>query len=194
MTRFHCATAYHEVGHVVGYCLLLDGIDQARVFPKGSKGLMDIDGRPISGCGGLTEGIGAISEHHYGPAISKYPPEWREALRKRGASDMVVQIMGPLSEARYTRASADAVMLTYGHDDMQRVDDIAAWLAADDVAARVLRNDAWETATQLVPAHWQKIVAVAEKLASVGVIQGDDALLETIEPAAPLIPPAYKLR
>lgn len=196
---FHRATAYHEAGHVVACCRLLHGIHYARACLASSNGSERVRVRSL-GCtltlslrqqtpddflftAGVVEPRRPFNKHVRKVPLAKYEPdENRRRVFMNGFSDIMMSLAGPFAEARYTRRKAATVMLTNGIGDVQDANAVATFLAGDDkTVAQDILNHATERAQVLVRRDWQKIVAVAEKLASKGVIQGDDALLQDIE-------------
>lgn len=184
--RFSRVTAYHEAGHVVACCRLLHGIHSARVFSKTRGRIVDRRGRVVRGAYGTTEPCGCFNTHLHGLTLAKLEPEeGRRAVYTGGFRHIIMTLAGGIAEARYTRRHTDKIMRTSAREDIDDVTDVGMFLAGGDEAElRDIVGAATQVARVLVSRDWQKIVAVAEKLARVGVIEGDDALLETIEPAA----------
>ena len=179
--KFSRCTAYHEAGHVVGYCLLSDGIHLARVHPKGDPPIRVTIGSVVGTQRGAVQGR-SFNAHKRGFPLSEYCA-MELHLREKGLDEMAVLIMGFLAEARYRKCSRTCALVQGGWGDMRSVEDIANWLATGDAAdARALRNEAFWAATLLVREYWHLIVEVAEKLAACGHLNGDDVLLRRIEP------------
>lgn len=179
MSRFHRPTAYHEAGHVVGHCKLWFGIHDAYVLRHRNGVLLDCIGDPETG--GETHGCGQFDAHHRYP-ISSIPVETAEQVRHWAVVRMVISILGPLAEARYRRTSGAHMMLCGGKGDMENFGAIADWLAeGSESIRRDVRREAETRAVKFLRQNWGGVVAVAERLADVGLIRGDDPVLDGID-------------
>ena len=77
--------AYHEAGHVLGFCLVADGIHLARVLPSGEEIHIDRQGLEVR-CKGVVEGRSRFNAHLFDTPFAGYPSEGRDALSEQGCA------------------------------------------------------------------------------------------------------------
>ena len=151
---FSRATAYHEAGHAMAYVYYGRGIELCEVY-----GNQNLGPGPRPRRGGTM------------PKRLPFPGKVHEEL--------VCTYAGPIAHARYQRTTLEKVFDRGGWCDALNIDEVLTdnvpeepW---DERPRRAERAE--QEARLLIRLHWLWVVEIAEKLARVGRIKGDDIVL-----------------
>ena len=174
-------TAIHEAGHVVAYCHFANGVYAAHLAGA-DRVIVDRHGRTVH-CLGLVEPRTSFDE-------AFLREDRRAAVYDSGVRVMVCSLTGPYAEARHRKRSRAAIALTYGTNDFNEANEIAARIEPDPERCEHLHQRVDRIVQKLLrePEVWCQIQAVANVLFRDGRIEGDHALLRRIDRRCDLDP------
>jgi hypothetical protein len=181
-TAITAITAVHEAAHAVAACRYKFGFQVVHVT-LGAP-IVDRRGRSIRALG-FHEG-GYFNEHKIWSHVSQSSAgpvmgsdgqliDFAALQRENGFRAMVIDLAGPVAEARRKRWSLAAVYLSYGRDDFDEALAIAKYLASDAADERTLFDAAEAEAKRCLSQFRDAINDLAQTLIERLSVEFDDA-------------------